>query len=454
MNKSASIHVRISQDSPVSLILWLIYTNQLYKSNNHLNVRIPSYSDDIAIIAASKSVKENCNKLQNAVKSLVEWGKLHNVQFDVKKTELIHFDKSKKSMKYSVKFMNNSILLQELVKYLGVWFDRKLSFKAHVQKRIAAANRMFHSISRLANTERGLSFQAFRKLYIACITSVADYGVPVWWKNQQFLLDKFEKLQNSALRKILGAFRTSPIAAMKIEAGIAPVSVRFEKLCKNYALRILQMQSSHPVKQRASFNSPFSSENNGINLAKIDNFQLANWNQDISYSESETEPEFHSQKTRKTRRKKKKKKKKKKYTSQIFKICSHLKEQFDSISSSSSSDCEVEQFDSNWTFPWQKSAIKTEIYSDDKNAAASKHKDKILAIQQNHSENIIIYSDGSKLSETQTGAGSYISYAIDKQQSYYWHLNATLEAYDIELFAILKSLQQAKQNINSSTKNV
>src|SRR5205809_5166968 len=358
MNKSASIHVGTSQGSSVSSILWLIYINQLYKSNNHLNVRISSYSDDIAIIAVSKSIKENCNKLQNAAKSLVEWGNSHNVQFDVKKTELIHFDSSKKSMKYSVKFMKNNILPQELVRYLGVWFDRKLSFKAHVQERIAAANRMFHSISRLANTERDLSFQAFRKLYIACITSVADYGVPVWWKNQQFLLDKFEKLQNSALRKILEAFRTSPIAAMEIEAGIASVSVRFEKLCKNYALRILQMQNSHPVKQRVSFNSPFSSENNGINLAKIDNYQLANWNQDISYSESETEPEFHSQRTRKTRRKKKKKKKKKKYTSQIFKICSHLKEQFDSISSSSSSDCE--QFDSNWTFPWQKSAIKTE----------------------------------------------------------------------------------------------
>src|SRR5438046_4074015 len=104
------------------------------------------------------------------------------------------------------------------------------------------------------------------------------------------------------------------------------------------------MQSSHSVKQRVSFKSSFSSENNGINLAKIDNYQLANWNQDIACSESETEAEFHSQRTRKTRRRKKKKKKKKKYTSQIFKICSHLKEQFDSISSSSNSDCEIEQF--------------------------------------------------------------------------------------------------------------
>ena len=58
-----------------------------------------------------------------AAKNLVEWGNSHNVQFDVKKTELIHFDSSKKSMKYSVKFMENIILPQELVRYLGVWFD-------------------------------------------------------------------------------------------------------------------------------------------------------------------------------------------------------------------------------------------------------------------------------------------------------------------------------------------
>jgi hypothetical protein len=78
------------------------------------------------------------------------------------------------------------------------------------------------------------------------------------------------------LRKILEAFRTSSIAVMKIEADIVSVSVRFEKLCKNYALRILQMQNTHSVKQRVSFNSSFSSENNEINLTKIDNYQLAN----------------------------------------------------------------------------------------------------------------------------------------------------------------------------------
>ena len=89
---------------------------------------------------------------------------------------------------------------------------------------------------------------------------------------------------------------------MKIKADIISVLIKFEKLCKNYALRILQMQNTHSVKQKVSFNSSFSSENNEINLTKINNYQLANWNQDIACSESETESEFHSQRIRKKRK--------------------------------------------------------------------------------------------------------------------------------------------------------
>jgi predicted component of type VI protein secretion system len=108
-----------------------------------------------------------------------------------------------------------------------------------VEKKIALANKIFMQIERLSNTERGLSFQAMRQLYIACISSVADYGVPVWWNNQKHFLEKFQKLQNLALRKILGVFKTSPIRAMEIEASLPPPRVRFNKICKNYALRTL-----------------------------------------------------------------------------------------------------------------------------------------------------------------------------------------------------------------------
>ena len=98
---------------------------------------------------------------------------------------------------------------------------------------------MFMQIERLSNTERELSFQAMKQLYIACMSSVADYEVPVWWNNQKHLLEKFQKLQNQALRKILGVFKTSPVSAMEIEASLPPPKIRFNKICRNYAARIL-----------------------------------------------------------------------------------------------------------------------------------------------------------------------------------------------------------------------
>ena len=105
------------------------------------------------------------------------------MQFDRDKIELIYFH-SKRSLdledeKYLIKIKEAIFQPKELVKYLGIWLDSKLSFKAHVEKKIASAQKVLIQIERLSNTERGLSFQAMRQLYIACISSVADYGVPI-----------------------------------------------------------------------------------------------------------------------------------------------------------------------------------------------------------------------------------------------------------------------------------
>ena len=209
------------------------------------------------------------------------------------------------------------------------------------------------------------------------------------------------------------------------------------------------MQESNPVKIRAPFNSPYSSKYNGINWTRFDNSQLANQNQDIEYIESESEPEYFSSRSRsrlQSRSRSISRKKKRKFPSQIFRLYSYLKELF---LSDSNSQFNIEKFNSNWSIPQLKSAIKTEVNTIDKATAASNYRVKILDLQLSYSDNIIAYSDGLKLSESRAGAGSYISYSLIEQQSYYWHVNSILEAFNIELFAILKSIQQVRAYINS-----
>src|SRR5436190_21487452 len=88
------------------------------------------------------------------------------------------------------------------------------------------------------------------------------------------MLEKFQKLQNIALRKMLGAFKTSPINAMKLEASISPPKIRFERICKNYARRTLQMHENHPIKLRILFGFPPHS-----NRIELDWEQFQDWNE-------------------------------------------------------------------------------------------------------------------------------------------------------------------------------
>ena len=111
----------------------------------------------------------------------------------------------------------------------------------------ASAKKAFLSLERLANTERGLSPYAFRQLYLACVASIANYESILWWKGQVGLASKLRSLQNLGLRRILGAFKTSPITSMEIEASLPPIEVRLNLEVRQYAFRLAKLSANHPV---------------------------------------------------------------------------------------------------------------------------------------------------------------------------------------------------------------
>jgi hypothetical protein len=112
----------------------------------------------------------------------------------------------------------------------------------------AAATRAFYLIYRLSNISKGLSFQAIRQLYISCVEAIRAYRVSYWWNHNYARINGFEKLQNSALKTILRQFRTALITPMEIKAAISPIRIQFDRITKFYGVRVLKLQSSHPVR--------------------------------------------------------------------------------------------------------------------------------------------------------------------------------------------------------------
>src|SRR5437762_9496892 len=67
------------------------------------------------------------------------------------------------------------------MRWLGVWFDRKLSFKTHVATLAAKAKRTAAGIRALGNTVRGAPPRLLRQAVQACVQPILCYGAEAWW---------------------------------------------------------------------------------------------------------------------------------------------------------------------------------------------------------------------------------------------------------------------------------
>jgi hypothetical protein len=209
----------------------------------------------VAVVASHRTLTENVRELERASQTVFQWARGNAVAFDDAKTELMHFVSSNsfEDVKKKVVCLPNGtkVVPEETLRWLGVWLDRKLSFKHHVNTKLASAGRSLSALSRLSTTEKGLTVKAIRQLYLSCVVPISDFGSEVWWKGQQkgqqHFIDKLQKLQNKASRTILGAFRTTPIDAMNAEAALLPPDLRLDAAQRRYALRILTLDEHHPV---------------------------------------------------------------------------------------------------------------------------------------------------------------------------------------------------------------
>src|SRR6266516_6351787 len=71
--------IKISQDSSISSILFLIYIKDIFSEINSMQIRSSSYVDNIELVASSKSIEENCLMLKNAVEKLLQLQNQNNI---------------------------------------------------------------------------------------------------------------------------------------------------------------------------------------------------------------------------------------------------------------------------------------------------------------------------------------------------------------------------------------
>jgi ribonuclease HI len=260
-----SIWCGLPQGSPISPILFMLYTAPLFWLGTPS--RRFGYADDVALLAVSSDLQTNCISLESALQEALEWGTAEGITFDPKKSELLHFTKGRKEAITDPGVSAGTHIVNASagpLRWLGVYFDRKLRFKQHTQILSAKAHTVANALKSLGNTARGVPPALLQQAATACVLKKCYFAAETWWPGRT-RLGRNKKISNqvdshlrllgkvvlTSARAILPVFRTTQTSALYRESRIRPPEIELNLATQSFAARTARLDPRHPLRKRA-----------------------------------------------------------------------------------------------------------------------------------------------------------------------------------------------------------
>jgi ribonuclease HI len=222
-NRNLSVHHRgaksrpyplphgIPQGSSLSVLLWLIYINDL---GDRLDPNTSNlYVDDSLIWAASTRKSTTLTALTAQAHLLADWADENKVKINWDKTQLIF--STHRPSDPSLIIRGHTIRPSKKLKYLGVDFESNNSYHALMfnLKDVGADIRRRAGVVRRLN-RYNFPLKTIRKFTEGFVYAKLRYISPLLGAESTKLLEPIEKGLRAAIRTEIGAFRSTPIALL------------------------------------------------------------------------------------------------------------------------------------------------------------------------------------------------------------------------------------------------
>ena len=133
----------------------------------------------------------------------------------------------------------------ESARFLGVWLDRKLSWKAHQQAVERKLKTQDFALSRIAAKTWGPSLSRAREVYVKYIRSAIAYRASSFHQptkpgdtGPRGPAKALSKAQNRSLRIVVGAYKSVPIWYLETEAWVLPLDLYLNKRLADFENRL------------------------------------------------------------------------------------------------------------------------------------------------------------------------------------------------------------------------
>jgi hypothetical protein len=200
----------VPQGSILGPLLFLAYINDLPDSTKHNCIL---FADDTTLVIKGTDINNFENEINTALRDIIEWLELNNLQINVDKTKFMLF-KSYKSKIHHVVVKHNLQQVEEVTStvFLGMTLDTHCNWKEHVNTVCIKLNKFMFALWRIKRT---VSFKSALLIYHGYIMSILRYGVIMWGNSVN--VDRAFVAQKKCFRTLCGVDRLDPCKPLFIK---------------------------------------------------------------------------------------------------------------------------------------------------------------------------------------------------------------------------------------------
>ena len=266
-SKQMILEQGVPQGGVLSPTLFLVYINDISK-NFPAKVHTSSFADDLAIWTSEEYISIANNRMQKALSVLEEWSKTWLVNISEEKTTCTVFSLSNKKQLAKLQLNGKILRQEENPKYLGITFDRGLTWKTQVEAGKKRAKQRMAIMKKLSGTTWGADEKVLKKLYTGRVRPVLEYGIAAWATAAKSNFNKISRVQNQGMRIITGGMKTTPINELEKITGLQLMQDRRDNKAQQQAEKFRRL-TDHPMYERFNgFGNGRLKRNNFVETAK------------------------------------------------------------------------------------------------------------------------------------------------------------------------------------------
>ena len=250
-HKSRSFRVRrgVPQGSVLGPVLFSLFINDLPASLPS-SVSCSLYADNLAIWSSSPSVPTAVEATKGALFRLERWSEYWCLPLNSSKCEASFFsvDPHQANLQPNLLLLGSRFRFNPTPTFLGVTFDRSLSFSKHVSSLKVKFFPRLKALCCISASSWGPSKESLSLLYKCFLRPLLTYASPGWFP---FLsatnITKLERPYRAASRAITGCLSSSSIPLLLFETFLSPLRVTLTHFTLLSYERALRLPTSFPI---------------------------------------------------------------------------------------------------------------------------------------------------------------------------------------------------------------